>query len=316
MERENINELEKWDLSLIYKTSEEFYKDLEYVKTLLQQLLNKRDSFIHDLDVFIDFLNEYVELSRYLNKLYCFAHLHCDVEPNNQEYQTMNASILSFYNQVSVSLDFYSVTLIENSETVLKYLEDERLKEYRYSIKEILRQKKHTLSLNEETLISKTQAMSDVASQVFDALRLDYDDVIIDGKKHTLNSATLTEFLKNKDQKVRKNAYENFFKEYKKFENVFAATLSGVMHKDAFYADVRHFETPLHASLFDDNVPTSLFEIILDKANKQYRPLFHRYNELKKKIMNLEETYNYDLSGEIMTITLDTLINLGYMRNI
>lgn len=69
---------------------------------------------------------------------------------------------------------------------------------------------------------------------MFDALRLDYDPVHVDGKEKVLNSATLTEFLKNKDPKVRKEAYHNFFKEYKKFENVYAATLSGVMKKMHF----------------------------------------------------------------------------------
>ena len=67
------------------------------------------------------------------------------------------------------------------------------------------------------------------------------------------------------------------------------------MKKDAFYADVKKFANPLEASLFDDNVPTSLFFKILDKANQQYRPLFHRYNALKKKKLNLETMYNYCL---------------------
>ena len=54
------------------------------------------------------------------------------------------------------------------------------------------------------------------------------------------------------------------------------------MKKDAFYADVRHFNDPLDYSLWDDDVPRELFYKILDKANKDYRPLFHRYNKLKK----------------------------------
>ena len=61
-------------------------------------------------------------------------------------------------------------------------------------------------------------------SQVFNALRLEYDDVLENGEMKTLNNATLNQFLKSKDDNVRKQAYTNFFKEYKKFENVFAQT--------------------------------------------------------------------------------------------
>lgn len=296
MERTDIQEKDTWDLSLIYQANEDFYKDLDKAKDLLQQLLNQKESFLQSVDTFLLFHETYIKMSRYIQKLHCFAHLHCDVEPKNQDYQTMYASILTFYNQVNSTLDFYTVSMIEHSNEVEIFIQDDKLKDYRYTIQEILRQKKHTLSQEMETLISKTTPIADVSSQVFDALRLEYEPVTVNGKKETLNSATLTEFLKNKNPDVRKQAYHHFFKEYKKYENVYAATLSGVMKKDAFYADVKKFDNPLQASLFDDNVPTSLFYKILDKANKEYRPLFHKYNALKKKILKLDTMYNYDLN--------------------
>jgi len=296
MERKDIDIKDTWDLSLIYANNQDFYTDLERSKNLLQKLSQQKETFLKNIDQFIQFHEDYITLSRYIQKLHCFAHLHCDVEPYNQDYQTMYAAILSLFDQVNTTLDFYTVMMIDNSETVNDYLKDSKLFDYRYSLSEILRQKEHTLSQEMETFISKTSSISDVSSQVFDALRLKYEDVEIDGVKKTLNSATLTEFLKNKDEKIRKQAYHHFFQEYKKFENVFAATLSGVMKKDAFYADVRKFHDPLEASLFDDNVPPSLFFKILEKANHEYRPLFHRYNALKKKALHLETMYNYDLS--------------------
>ena len=63
-----------------------------------------------------------------------------------------------------------------------------------------------------------------------------------------------------------------------------------------FIADIRHFDSPLAASVFNDDVPTDLFFKILDKANNEYRYLFHRYNHLKKELLGLDEIYNYDLS--------------------
>ncbi|WP_154887408.1 oligoendopeptidase F [Longibaculum muris] len=296
MERSSIQTKDTWDLSYIYQTNQEFYTDLQKAKDLLQVIYQQKDIFLNDVDSFLKFHEHYIKLSRYIQKLHCFAHLHCDVQPNEQDYQTMYAAILSFYDQVSSTLDFYTVMMIDHSDIITDYLKDERLADYRYSIQEILRQKKHVLSQEMETLVSKTSSISDISSQVFDALRLDYEPVHVDGEEKFLNSATLTEFLKNKNPEVRKEAYHHFFKEYKRFENVFATTLSGVMKKDAFYADVKKFANPLEASLFDDNVPTSLFFKILDKANQQYRPLFHRYNALKKKKLNLETMYNYDLS--------------------
>ncbi len=296
MDRKNININETWDLSLIYHTHDEFYKDLELAKEDLHKLIQMKESFLNNVDIFLEFHELYTILSRRIQKLYSFAHLHCDVEPQHQEYQTMLASVFALFDQVTASLDFYDVMMIEASDQVHLYLEDNRLADYRYTLSEVLRGKSHILSQEMESLLSKTSSISDISSQVFDAMRLTYDDVEIDGKKQTLNSATLTEFLKNKDANVRKQAYHHFFKEYQKFENVFATTLGGVMKKDAFYAEAKKFNSPLEASLFDDDVPTSLFYKILEKANVEYRPLFHRYNALKKKVLGLETMYNYDLN--------------------
>lgn len=209
MERKSIAIEDTWDLSRIYANKQEFYTDLEKAKDLLSSLLQQKDSFLENDDQFLKFHQDETMLSRYIQKLHCFAHLHCDVEPNNQEYQTMYAAILSFYDQVTSSLDFYTIMMIENSDKVAQYLEDEKLEDYRYSLQEVLRQKKHVLSQELETIVSKTSSISDISSQVFDALRLDYDPVHVDGKEKVLNSATLTEFLKNKDPKVRKEAYHN-----------------------------------------------------------------------------------------------------------
>lgn len=296
MERKDIEEKYTWDLSKIYASHDLFYEDLEKAKKLLKDLSNQKDTFLDSKENCFQFHENYTMLDRIVSKLYCFAHLHSDAEPENQDYQTMLSSILAFFNQFSVELDFYSNQMIDHYDQVNEYIQDDLFKDYRYTISEVLREKEHILSQEIETIISKTEPIASTSEKVFDALRLEYDDVEVDGEKKTLNSATLIEFLKNKNPEVRKNAYHNFYKEYKKYENVYATTLSGVMNKDAFYADVRKFNSPLEASLFNDNVPTELFFKILEKANKEYRYLFHRYNSLKKKLLKLEVMHNYDLN--------------------
>ena len=93
MERQNIDIQYTWDLSPIYAHHQDFYKDLDKAKELLTSLLQQKDLFLKDVNQFLKFHQEETMLSRYIQKLHCFAHLHCDVEPNNQEYQTMYAAI-------------------------------------------------------------------------------------------------------------------------------------------------------------------------------------------------------------------------------
>lgn len=301
MERSSIDNKYKWDLSKMYSSSDEFYKDLQKAKEAIDKLAGYQGQLTNSKENFISFLKLDDTVERLINKLYCFAHLNCDVEPTNQDYQKMQASVLTLVEQSSSKLTFINNELCKNDTLVKEYLNDKDLQEYRYSIENVLSYKPHLLDDQQEILLAKADSVSDVSSQVFDNMRLEFEDVEVNGKKEFLNNATLNIFLKNKDEKIRKQAYTNFFKEYKKFENVFATTLSGVMKKDAFNADVRKFDNSLEASVFNDDVPSDLFFMILEKANKQYRHLFHRYNALKKKIINKDPLYNYDLSVPLVS---------------
>ena len=138
---------------------------------------------------------------------------------------------ITIYNIENIKSEF------ENK--VKEYLKDDRLKSYRYSLENALAFKPHLLDKEQEELIAKVDNISELAEQVFDSLRLEFEDVEVNGQKKILNQATLNEFLKNKDREVRKQAYHHFFKEYQRFENTFASTLSGVMKKDAFISEMR-----------------------------------------------------------------------------
>ncbi|WP_296878471.1 oligoendopeptidase F [Thomasclavelia sp.] len=296
MERKDIAIEDTWDLSTIYENETTFYQDLEKAKNLIDELASYKDKICNSIDSFYNFMTVKDQVERIINKLYCYAHLNCDVEPANQTYQTMMAATLGILEASSVKIAFVDNEIIDNEAKVLSYLKDPKLQKYQYKINSLLSYKPHILAKEQEELLAKVEKISDTSSQVFDALRLEFEDVIENGKAKTLNNATLNKFLKSKDPNVRKQAYTNFFKEYQRYENVFAQTLAGVMKKDAFYADVRKFDNSLEASVFDDDVPSDLFFKVLENANKKYRHLFHRYNHLKKEILKMDTMYNYDLN--------------------
>ncbi len=296
MERKDIAIEDTWDLSTIYENETAFYQDLEKAKNLIDELASYKDKICNSIDSFYNFMTVKDQVERIINKLYCYAHLNCDVEPANQTYQTMMAATLGILEASSVKIAFVDNEIIDNEAKVLAYLKDPKLQKYQYKINSLLSYKPHILAKEQEELLAKVEKISDTSSQVFDALRLEFEDVIENGKAKTLNNATLNKFLKSKDPNVRKQAYTNFFKEYQRYENVFAQTLAGVMKKDAFYADVRKFDNSLEASVFDDDVPSDLFFKVLENANKKYRHLFHRYNHLKKEILKMDTMYNYDLN--------------------
>lgn len=295
MNRNEIHLQDTWDLTKIYEDEKSFNQDLEATKYLCDELIKQEYTFTTTSDRFYNFLEDYTKMDRFLSKLYCFTHLSVDVDPDHQVLKNMEAQVLSLYEYISQHLTFVDLNIISANDKVKEYLKEDRFKVYRYNMEEIFRQASHTLSKEMEDVLAQVYPLADTGSDVFDALRLEFKPVMVDGKEEFLNSATLNKFLKNKDEKVRQEAYHHFYEEYKRYENVFAKTLSSTMKKDAFFSKIRHFEDSLEASLFADQAPKELFHMILKQANEKYRPLFHRYNALKKRLLNKETLYNYDL---------------------
>lgn len=285
-----------FDLTTIYKNNDLVYEDIILIKDLIKKLASYKNNLTQTSSNLLEFFELQDELERKISKTYSYSHLHADVDPNNQTYQTMMSSIISVVEIANNELSFVKNELCDNEKTVREFIKEEQLQNYRYSIEKILRYTPHILDQEKEELISKFDSISSLSYIVYNALRLEFPPVEVNGKKQELNTATLFEFLKNPNPEIRKNAYHNFYNEYKKYENVFSNTLSGVMKKDEFYAEIRNFNSGLEASLFDDEVPTELFDKVLTHANKTYRPFFHKYMSLKKDILKLEPFYNYDIN--------------------
>ena len=134
MERKDIEEKYTWDLSKIYQDPQEFYHDIEVSQQLLDELTSFKGKMTESVDILLRFLSKRDEMSMLVSKAYCFAHLNCDVEPKEQEYQKMLATVMSLIQQSSVKLVFVDNEIVENDETVREYLkDDERMYETKNS---------------------------------------------------------------------------------------------------------------------------------------------------------------------------------------
>ncbi len=294
MRREEIDEKFKWDLSKIYPSMEEYNKDFNIVKNEIPKLEEYKGKFLDSVEIFLEFMEIYEKVSRKLSKLSMYSHLAVDVEPGNEEIQTLEANISGLSNEYSNSIVFMELEIGKNEEKAKKILEDERCKKYTNMINSILRYNPHRLSDETEEVINMAgNAMT--AYNTYKSIKLEYEPVIIDGKEYFLNDETLREFLKNPDENVRKQAYEKVYKEYKKFSNIFASTLEGAMKEDVFFSKVRKFNSPLEASVFDDEVKPELFNKILKMANETYHKYFLEYLDIMREVLGKENLYSYDL---------------------
>ena len=293
MKREEIDDKFKWDLSLMYKSTDEFKEDLEKVKKEIPQIADYKEKFLNTAEDFLEFFELFERINRTLEKLSMYTHLWTDVEPQNDIAQDLRSKVLGVAQMYSNEVTFIDTSVVENEEKVKEIIADERCKNYVNYINSILRYKPHILDDKTEEILTKAQnAMN--AYKTYTSIKLDYEPVVIDGKEHFLNDETMREFLRMDDEDIRIQAYEKVYKEYKKFSNIFANTLEGKIKEDVFNAQVRNFNSPVESAVFGDEVTPDLFNMILNVANEKYHEYFLEYLEVSAKALN-KEIYTYDL---------------------
>ena len=296
MNRNEIQEQFKWDLSLIYKSNEAFYQDYQFVKKHISLLSDYQETFLDNSTIFKEFMKLLEEIGIKLEKMYQYTHLSIDVEPENEDMQNKNAEVIALFNEYSQNTVFIDLEIRKQEDKVKKLLEDTSLIEYHKYLKDILRSIPHITSEEVENVLAMAESALDSSYETYSVFRPEFEPVTIGGKEHFLNEETLSEFLKNPDESVRKQAYENLYKEYQKYANVFASTLSGTIKKDVFYSKVRNFNSPLEASQFEDNAPKELFYKIIHMALDKYHSYLLDYVEIRKKVLKKEKLEIYDMN--------------------
>ena len=296
MKREEISSEYKWDLSHLFKTDDEFDANIQAAKAELKQLKEMKGSLTTSIENFIHFfeLNEQFQLKRTDAEVY--AQMSCDVDPDNEMNQEHLAQAQSLDTQAMNELTFVDLELIKNRSIVEEYLKDERCHDYQYPVECIFRTIPHRLDEKTEELLSQVNELCSIPENTYQSLRLEFKDVMVDGEPQFLNGATFREFLTNTDPKVRKEAYENYFSEYKKLSSPYSNLLIGHTKTQIFKAKIRNFDSALQASLFEDEVDTKLFDLVCNMANEKYIHAFHDYNTLKKKLLHLDTLHYYDLN--------------------
>lgn len=300
MKREEIEEKYKWDLSRMYKTEEDFMQDFKEVKDELPNIEKYKGKFLETSNRFIEFMNLLEKVNRKLEKMYTYAHLAVDVEPENGTMQNLSANVLGLLEEVGNKTVFIDLEILKDEEKAKKILEDERCKKYTNTINHVLRTKPHVLSDETENILSMASGVLGASYKTYTNIRPEFEPVIIDGKEHFLNEETAKEYFKNPDENIRKQTYEKLNIVYKKFANIYASTLEGTIKKDVFYSKARKFESPLAASTFGDEVTEELFYKVLEAANKTYHQYYLEYLDVVKKVMNKENLQMYDLRYPVM----------------
>ncbi|GEK89223.1 oligoendopeptidase F [Alkalibacterium putridalgicola] len=298
--REEIPVEQTWDLTVIYKSDEKWEEDFNETQKSVEEVKAYQGQLASGSGTFLEALEAMLNLSRKVSALYVYAHLKNDQDTANSTYQAMNdrARYLAALSQEATS--WFEPELIALPEEQLSgyFDEQEELKQYKHYITQLTANKAHVLSAEMEALLAAASEVLTSSSQTFSVLNnADLKFPMVkgeDGEEVQLSHGMYGELLESTDREVRKEAFEKMYEVYESFKNTFASTLSANVKHHNYQAKVHHYNSARESALSDNHIPEAVHDTLIEVVN-DHLPLLHRYMDLRKQVLELDELHMYDL---------------------
>lgn len=237
-------------------------------------------------------------ISHSVERLFVYASMRRDQDNGVALYQGMTDRALSLATELASAGSYMVPEILEiDSSTLERWAESEELKSYRHRLEDLIRSKAHVLSKEEEWLLAlggEVLAAPQGVFRMLDYADMKFPNVHTDKGDVELSQGSYIHLMESPDRRQRKEAFEKLYGQYGAYRNTYGATLSGSIKGDVFTARARNYPSSLEAALFDDNVPPKVYDSLLD-ATHQGLPDLHRYMELRKRALALDELHMYDL---------------------
>jgi len=300
MNRDSIDKKYTWDLDAIYSSVEEFNKDYDVVKDMVNNFSKYENIMLNNSQNFYETLEKYYSVSRKLEKLYNYANLLFDTDTSDNNNQSLRGRVTNLYSDFSKNSYFISVNILklDYSEIENFYEEEPRLRKYEKILKDEFRYKEHTLSDSEEKLLS---SLSKMIGNNYDTYELFKDcDLSFgnindeEGNEIELTNSNYSVYIESRDREVRRNTFATLYETYKQYKNTFASLISNNINEEITISKIKKYNSAIECSLYEDEISIDVYNNLISSVNDGMNVLY-KYYDLKKKVLEVDELHLYDI---------------------
>lgn len=298
--RSEVAEEYTWDLSDMYTDKKTWEAELNEISSIMEEIEKTEGNVTASASQLLNVLEKSALAGQKLELALNYAARLYDQDKKNTKHQAMEQKANALAAEYSSKTSFIVPEILALDETVLEgyYKEQEGLELYRIQIEEIQRLKAHSLSAELEKLVAMTSEMSQTAAEVYSILDnadLAFPEILDeDGESVRISHGNFVPLLESPDRRVRKDAFENYYKVYQQFINTIAGLYNGQVKQQIFYAKARNYESTLEAAVDANHVPSKVYYNLIDTVNKNLDKM-HRYVKIRKKCLGVEELHMYDV---------------------
>lgn len=285
-----------WDLTKIYQTEEDFNKALEELSSnvakvkSLEGKLKEKASFNELLKIQKD-----MEIS--LSKAYLYAHLGSDLNKKDLTKMALLNKVMVILQQYGQTSAFIEPELLSIGYDAVMANLDEKNEEFRFILEKMFHQAGHILSKQSEELLSIISPALNPGRELYSMLvvadGVSKEAELSTGKTVVTQGNWASLIADSKSDEDRKKIFETLYEVYDLHKNTLAKIYDNIMECSKATMKVRGYKSILESHLYQNNIPTSVYEALVSTANSNTASL-KKYYELRKNYLGLEEYHTYD----------------------
>ena len=302
--RKDMNPEFMWDFTHIFPTKEAWeaaYKEAEAMTAGLAAYEGTLGESAAALQKGLDAVNAAGEK---LERVYLYAMLHKAGDNGDPEYQAMDARCTTLYVSFQMAIAFLTPEILSiPEETLAAYMKEEGLATYRHMVEDMCRARAHTLDAARERMLAQLSDAAQTPDNSFTMLEsvdMTFPAITDEaGNEVTLTHGNFGVYRESTNQRVRRESFEKYFGEFKRYINTFAAMYAGSVKFDTFFASVRGHKSACEAALFSNNVPVSVYDSLVEAIHSRLGTM-RQYLELRKRVLGLDALNMYDLYNPML----------------
>lgn len=303
-ERKDVPIEETWDLDSIFPTIADWQASLKSVSDRIPELTQFQGRLSEGPQTMLTCINLMTELMRQAAKVMSYGSLGAATDANNQDALARMGQGMGLMHKMASASSFIKPELMNIGIDILRqWLKEEpSLQIYTHFIDDLEHEQAHIRSQEVEEVIALAGQAAGASFQTFTSLtssEIKFQPAVdSQGQEHEVGQSSIDGLITHPDREVRRTAWQSYADGYIAMRNTLANTQLGGLHKDLFNMRAHRYNSCLEASLYQHDIPTEVFYNLVDVFKKNL-PTWHRYWNLRKKALKLDEFQVFDIKAPL-----------------
>ncbi|MDE5889179.1 MAG: hypothetical protein K2H20_04075, partial [Bacilli bacterium] len=278
MLRNEIKEEDKWDLTKYFKDDKEYDAKYDETLKLLEEIVSRKGTLMRSANDLYEFLELDKKLSINIELIYVYSYLWHYSDTKDEKGKLLRDKADKLDEKITSETSFVRSELLSVSyDYVLGLIkEDKRLESYAFSLEKMFRYEEHTLSEQEEKIISLATNAMGATHDSFSALDnadARFGTIEVDGEETELTHSNYIKLVSDTDRDLRERVFKQYYEFFKNHYNTITEMYKGNVKEDIFLSKVRKFNSPLEMSLYNDNIDLSVYKNLINTMHENLSPL-------------------------------------------